>query len=430
MAVPVVDSDSHVYEPPEIWDVFVPAGDRAAARAAFYHEVSDTGERITILNGRAARDLNRSRLVRQGIWSPGMTPDVIGSLDPDVFHPLTPGGRDPEARLADMDQMGVDRAVVYPTVFNEYLPLVTNPDAAAVLARAYNDWIWQFCAQSAGRLIPVAVLPLQSVLFSQRELDRVAALGFPAVLIRPAFYDIVRITEHGAAATFRNIARHSGAGTIPGTTDVAGATEKVFIEDTPFRPLWRQLEELDLVACVHPSAGIAGPENVSQGGFAERVTEKLGIGHSVIEPIANMQDNGLFLTAAFFHGLLEDHPRLRVAFAHSGASWLPLAIEKSETYLWLSFASALEPVSLEPEDVVARQPLIVSFDSWERPVARMPDLFERTAAWGSRYPNHDAAGPAEARTMLEQHEVPEETIDRFMGNNAAELFRSAPAAAG
>jgi hypothetical protein len=141
-----------------------------------------------------------------------------------------------------------------------------------------------------------------------------------------------------------------------------------------------------------------------------------------------MQDNGLFLTAAFFHGLLEDHPNLRLALTHSGASWLPLAVEKSETYLWLSFASVLEPVSLEPEDVVARHPLLVTFDSWERTVARLPDIFQTVGAWGSRYPNHDAAGPAEATTMLDEHGVAPAIVERLMGGNAAELFRIADAA--
>ena len=55
MAALVVDSDSHIYEPPILWDRFVAPEYRAAARSALYHEVADTGERITVLNGRPAR---------------------------------------------------------------------------------------------------------------------------------------------------------------------------------------------------------------------------------------------------------------------------------------------------------------------------------------------------------------------------------------
>jgi hypothetical protein len=83
-----------------------------------------------------------------------MTPESIGRLDPDVFQPLTPGASDPPARLADMDEMGIDLAVVFPTLLAEYLPLVQNPDAAANLARAYNDWVWDFCGRGSGRSTP------------------------------------------------------------------------------------------------------------------------------------------------------------------------------------------------------------------------------------------------------------------------------------
>ena len=125
----VVDVDSHVYEPPEIWDRYVAEEFRGMARSAFYHEVDDEGNRLTIVNGTTGKDLNRSRLVRQAIWRPGQTVDDIGALDPDVYVPINPGSYDPAARVADMDAMGVDQAVVFPTLFNEYLPLVDNPRA-------------------------------------------------------------------------------------------------------------------------------------------------------------------------------------------------------------------------------------------------------------------------------------------------------------
>ena len=94
----VIDVDSHVYEPPEIWDRYVAEEYRGMARSAFYHEVDDEGNRLTIVNGAPGRELNRSRLVRQAIWRPGMTVDDIGALDPDVYVPIKPGAYDPAAR--------------------------------------------------------------------------------------------------------------------------------------------------------------------------------------------------------------------------------------------------------------------------------------------------------------------------------------------
>ena len=414
-----IDIDSHVYEPPEIWDRYVAEEFRGMARTAFYHEVDDEGNRLTIVNGAPGRELNRSRLVRQAIWRPGMTIDEIGALDPDVYYPINPGAYDPQARVADMDAMGVDQTVVFPTLFNEYLPLVENPQAAAALAQGYNDWVWDFAAQTGGRVHPVALLPLHSMLLARRELDRIAEKGFTSVVIRPAFFATSVIEGHSqrdqiARAVADAMRQGMGGGEW---------SPRHFVETDPFREMWSHIDDLGLVACVHPALGITGPDAISSGGFAERVSQRLGVSHTIAEPIAHMQDADLFVTSALFHGLMEDLPNLRLAILHSGTSWVPLALEKSETYLWLSPQFATAFVCLEPEEVWDRHPLLVSFDSWEHAVGIMPDRLADKAAWGSRYPYHDAAGPDEARTMLAAHSVDQATVDALMGGNAAELFR-------
>ncbi len=414
----VVDVDGHLCEPEALWDRYVERDYRPLARAALWRGVDDEGNRVTVLNGAPVRDLNRSRLDRLAIWRPGLRPEDIGALDPNAFHPPNPGGSDPEARLADMDAMGVGQAVLFPTLFSEHLPLVANPDAAAVLARAYNDWARDFASSSPERLFPVAVLPLQSPLHARRELERVARDGFRAVCLRPMFYDVPVIEPAGAGQA------RAGEGSVYFSVR---PPRGVFLNHPHFRPLWERIARLDLVACVHPSLGIANPEPTSAGSYIERVAERLGLGHTVAEPTACLQDNGLFLVAACFQGLLEDLPRLRLALCHAGASWLPLALEKAETFLWLEipgvFGRRTRPVSLEPAEVARAHPLVVSFDSWESSVAAMPDLFETQAAWSSRYPQHDASAPAEALATLGRHGVPDAIVERLMGQNARALFR-------
>ena len=127
------------------------------------------------------------------------------------------------------------------------------------------------------------------------------------------------------------------------------------------------------------------------------------------------------LTAIAFYGHMEIYPALKLTLVHSGAAWVPLALEKAETYLWLF--SGIRDVSLEPERVFFARPSLVAFDSWEHAVGRMPDVFERVAAWGSRYPNHDTGTVEEAREMLARHGVAAETVASFLGGNALRHFR-------
>jgi predicted TIM-barrel fold metal-dependent hydrolase len=411
----VVDVDSHVYEPAAIWDDYVPSGDGDRVRRAFFSRIDDDGTVSTTLNGTAAKNLNRSKLIRQAIWRPGLTIDDIGDLDPTVPHPINPGAWDPAARLADMDALGIDRAVVYPTLITEYLPQIIDRDAAVLLCRAYNDWLWDFAAVAGGQLYPVAALPLQDPPAALEELTRAHGKGFRAALLRPAFYRLADARDSLGAQMVQVMAQQQ----VGAELDTSGLP--VFIEDRPFRPVFDRCVELGMVACVHPSTNITGPDAISSGGFAERVSERLGVHHTVVEPIAHMQDADLFMTTVFFHGLFEDLPELRVAIAHSGTTWVPLALEKSETYLWLGGGGGM-PVCLEPEEVWARHPVLTSFDSWERPVGRMVERIGDKAAWGSRYPSHDTGTPQEARQMLEDAGVDGSTIDRLLGGYATEIY--------
>ena len=186
----VVDIDSHVFEPAAVWDDYIPPADRELAIRAFHYRLDREGNEAIVLNGRPARSMNRSKIVRQAVWRPGMRPEDIGRLDPRMFQPLNPGASDPKARLADLDLMGIAQQVVFPTLFGEYLPQVTDPEAAVVLARAYNDWVADFAAAGEGRLYVAAILPMQRPDLALAELERIAAKGLKTVMIRPSFYKL------------------------------------------------------------------------------------------------------------------------------------------------------------------------------------------------------------------------------------------------
>jgi uncharacterized protein len=379
----VVDVDTHVYEPAAVWSDYLDRDYRVAARSAFWHDAAD-GVETTILNGRRARSLKRSGINRQACWRPGMTPERIGALDPEVEQPITPGAQDPAARLRDMDAMGVDRALLFPTLFAEHFPLVENPDVAWALARAYNDWLLDFAGADPRRLVPVALLPMQAPSFAVQELERVAGRGVKAAFIRPVFFE-GRYPNHPS-----------------------------------YDPVWKRLEELEVAACVHPSPGSTNPEWSCGAPFVERVAANLKIGHPIGEAVGPFMDASTFLTAVAFYGHMEIYPKLRLTLVHAGAAWVPLALEKSETYLWLF--SGIRDVSLEPERVFFTRPSLVSFDSWETPVARMPDVFENVAAWGSRYPNHDTGTVDEARATMARYGVAETTVAKYLGENAIRHF--------
>ncbi|MGH7805221.1 MAG: hypothetical protein ACREQJ_12815, partial [Candidatus Binatia bacterium] len=61
-------------------------------------------------------------------------------------------------------------------------------------------------------------------------------------------------------------------------------------------------------------------------------------------------------------------------------------------------------------------------NTWESSVARLPETYARVAAWGSRYPHHDASGPEEAIENLRRWKLPDEHLASYLGGNAARFF--------
>jgi predicted TIM-barrel fold metal-dependent hydrolase len=379
----VIDGDSHVFEPQTIWTQYLEPEYRFAARSAFSYHDDGEGHFGVILNGKPAPWLNHGMLNRYAMWRPGMTPDAIGAMNPESAAEINPGAHEPRQRLRDMDSMGVERAVLFPTLFAEYFPLVENPDIAHALARAYNDWIVDFCRGASDRLIPVAVVPMQDPIFARQELRRAAGAGFKACFIRPSFFD-GRFLNHPA-----------------------------------YDPVWEEIERLGLVACIHPAAGNTNPQWTSEGSFVERVAANLRIGHPVAESVSYFMDNAAALTTFAFCGHMEKYSNLKFAFMHGGISWLSLALEKAETYLTFFM---IQNVCLEPEKIFFDRPYLVGFNPWERSVAKIYDMVENVACWGSHYPAHDTIEPAQTAGLLRNAKVPESIVAKFMGSNAARVL--------
>jgi hypothetical protein len=80
---------------------------------------------------------------------------------------------DVAARLADMDRLGVETQVVYPTLFLVYL--TDDPELDVALCRAYNRFMARAWAESKNRLRWVVVPPLRSIQESVKEIKSAKA---------------------------------------------------------------------------------------------------------------------------------------------------------------------------------------------------------------------------------------------------------------
>ena len=415
----VFDSDSHVVEPPVLWEKHLDPEYRALGKHALWRQEGRTGSYLKI-NGEIFRDTGNPNLPRHALWRPGMTWDAIGELDPHTRHPMTEGASDPQTRLADMDAMGVDQTLLYPTWFAEGFFLVRDPDVAYALARAYNDWIADFCRAAPQRLFAAAILPLQNMDFALDELQRVAAVpSFRAVFVRPMF------------------------------------VENRYLNHTRYEPLWAELERLGITAAVHPTPGLWNPEWTSHGPFFEKVKERLAqpavpgggggpfaggaaasnttffastpLGHPLAPILAPWLDNHMFVASTLIgFAVMERYPAMKVVVAHGKASWMQEVLEKMEASTRVIPLLHHYPVSTEPEEMWEHGNVMLGFDAEERLIQKLPQDFAAKVVWGSRYPHHDTTSAWDAIARLRDANVLEPLIARMMGQNAAAQFGIEP----
>ena len=412
----VFDSDSHVVEPAAVWEKYLEPEYRTLGKHALWREEGKLGSYLKV-NGKIFRDTGNSNIPRHAIWRPGMTWDKVGELDPSRRHPMTAGASDPHARLRDMDAMGIDQAFLYPTWFAEGFDLVEDPDVAFALARAYNNWIADFCAAAPERLFAAAILPLQHMDYALEELRRVAKIpSLRGAFIRPMFVE-GRYTTHPY-----------------------------------YEPLWAELELLGITAAVHPGMGLWNPEWTSHTQFIEKIKNRLNfhafinnigggptagggnaksfafaasppLGHPLAPILSPWLDNHMFVGATLIgFTVMQRYPKMKVVVAHGKASWMEEVLEKMEASARTIPLLHHYPVRTDTEEMWEEGNVMLGFDAEERLIQKLPDDFAEKIVWGSRYPQQDTTSAAEAIETLIRARLDEATLARMFGGNAATQF--------
>ena len=94
---PVFDCDSHIYEPPEIWDKYIPQKNRDFAKTHFYR---DADRLFLVRNGRISfRDPDQWKYPGE-TWHPGLTKKTSArpSREPRNGMKESAGTKAPEIR--------------------------------------------------------------------------------------------------------------------------------------------------------------------------------------------------------------------------------------------------------------------------------------------------------------------------------------------
>jgi predicted TIM-barrel fold metal-dependent hydrolase len=284
---------------------------------------------------------------------------------------------DPKQRLEAMDRDRIERGLLFPSAAL-YLASVQEEAYAAALCRAYNNWLYDYCAEDRKRLMGVAVIPQQDVALAIDEAKRaVNRLGFKGIFVRP--------------------------------NPVKGRN----IDDPYYDPLYKTVVDLGVPLLVHEGTGAFLPT-----AGVERFAGQWFFTHTISHPFEQM----LASLGLICRGTLERHPDLQVVFLESGAGWLPYWLWRmDEHYEILSFQ--VPWLKMKPSDYFRRQCLL----SFEADETRLGEVISSVGAdrvvFASDYPHWDATFPGVTDMILNRTDLDSETKRKIMGENAARMLR-------
>jgi predicted TIM-barrel fold metal-dependent hydrolase len=364
----VIDADGHVFEPDAVWDEYLDPEFRQGMPAALLQSHFEGSERAGIPDEPAGQ---AALAIGDETWDDASRTKI-----------LTSGGFDPVRRLADMDDEGIDVAVLYPT---KMLFWTADVGLYSAACRAYNNWLRDYCAADPERLHGVAVVPLQDSGAAIAEARRcVEDLGCKAVMIRPCPYV---------------------------------GTKKLY--DPVYDPFWRALVELDVPLAVHPLPfpdmpgvvhGLRFDEGMTTG--ADGLTLRQGLGNALDMMVAL----GWFVAG----GICERFPDLQVAILEGSGGWILTMLERLDHHFEI-FGSEYQRT--RPSELFARQ-CMISFDPDE---VALPFTVEHIGAhkilWASDYPHPDAKFPGVVDELFEAI-APLAQRDRelIVGQTAADFY--------
>ncbi|WP_013320761.1 amidohydrolase family protein [Gloeothece verrucosa] len=161
----IIDADSHVIEPPQMWAKYIDPKFKDFAPSL---DMKIKGELIT-------------EKVSQQV-------EKEGNKQMMQAHPHAYLSRySPESQVEEMVKMGVDIAFIYPT-YGLWLFAIDSlpPEVIDAFTHAYNTWLYEeFCSYDPARLKGVGAINLHDPETMVKELERIANWGWKAVFLRP-----------------------------------------------------------------------------------------------------------------------------------------------------------------------------------------------------------------------------------------------------
>ncbi|WP_028463651.1 amidohydrolase family protein [Nocardia sp. 348MFTsu5.1] len=384
---PLFDADNHLYETQEALTKFLPEKYKNAIQ---YVQVN--GRTKIAIRGQISEYIPNPTF--DVVARPGAMEDYFKNGNPEgkskreIFgKPIkAPAAfREPAARLKLMDELQIDRTLMFPTLASLIEERMSdNPELIHAVVHSLNQWLyetWGFNYEDRIFTVPVISLPI--VEEAIKELEWCVERGAKAILVRPA--------------------------PVPG---YKGPRSFALPE---FDPFWKRVVELDVLVTQHSSDSGYARYNQDWEGTSDEMLPFVTNAFRMVSEWRPIQDT---VASWVCHGALFRFPELRIAVIENGASWLPHVLQTLADV----YKKAPEGFGMQDPVAAIKKSIHVS-PFWEEDFSKLTALIgAERVLFGSDYPHPE--GLAEPTTYINhiQH-LPLEDQKLVMGGNMARLLK-------
>lgn len=363
----VMDSDLHVMEPPDLWQRYIEPAYADRAPIGLTRHLRDLGIKV------------EGKILPKPRETAG---PAFARLRDEIIREKYDGADarnfDPVSQVWAMDKEGVDVAVLYPSRGLFVLAVDgMEPALAAAIARAYNNWLREFCQAAPDRMYGAALVAPHDVASAVEEARRaVLKLGFKGIVMRP---------NHVNGRQW---------------------------SDPYYDPLWEECQRLGIPVGFHEAGRVYLPQPA-----LEQFIPSFSMFNTLSFPMANM----LACADMIYGGVMERFPGLKVAFLEGNCSWLPWLLWRMGEYMERVGKAEYPELKLKPIEYFQRQ-CYGAIECDEITAKYLPEFgLEDNVVFSTDYPHLDVKYPRAVETFLTLP-LSEETKRKYLWDNCARLY--------
>lgn len=379
--IKVIDTDTHLTEPHDLWTSRAPAG---------YRELVP---HVKTVDGRQRWFVNED--VSLGAAGPAsvVRKDAEKVRGAEFFDwtidEVHEASYDTRARVAMMDRLGIHAQIVYPNLAgfgNQNFLKVDKPELRNLCVTIYNDAMAEMQRDSGERLFPMALVPWWDIPAAVEEIERAHALGLRGV---------VTCSD-------------------PDTADLPDLAQ----ED--WDPLWQACSELGMPVNFHIAASASGFDAFGRAAWPSMGREaRLALASAYL-----FLDNARVIGNLLYSGVPERFPDCKFVSVESGIGWIPFYLEALDYQQTEAAPNELAHLPLKPSDYFRRQVYACFWFETLAPQKLIEAIGVRNVMFETDFPHPTCLYPGNAEHVRKVlGDLDPEIRRRVLQDNAAELYR-------